>query len=641
MIEKQSTTAVAVSLTGFSGSDSQSNNVKASSTTGLLSFWRREFGRTEPTRLWDLVAFPLAVSATAGLIAGVWGAAKLHFLDPAFIGYSIGVNVAVQIVILALSLALAFITRRKAWSGTLFAIAYFCFLAVPQLVKLVLPGVVHPLIPVIGLLAAFQITRSVNRRRHSRFALWMIAVPALLALCALSFGRMREYSLMSGLPNPPQSPNVLIIIVDTLRADHLSPYGYSRDTSPYLTQLAQQGVLFENAIAPSSWTLPSHASMLTGLYPHESRVQAGKDILSGSLPNLGETMRRRGYRTAAFSANYELFTRDHGFIHCFSHYEEYEQSIGGILEKVPLSKLILEALSHVTIGEKFAYFGEKNAPTTERVDKNALDWIEKGHRPFFVVLNYFDLHEPTLPPEHYLHMFTTNPKARTQNVYFDEKCTAYAVKPLCAPEMPQIVDVYDGSIRYVDGSIQHLLSELTGRGVLQNTIVVFTSDHGQEFGDHGIYGHGKSLYRQVIQVPLIIWKPGLVPASVRVPTPVSTTDIAATILDLTAPDGKQALPGRSLAPLWHSSEAATGWPDPMSQLAQLHWFVEDAPNYNGPVDSLVTPDWHYLRQEGQNLLFDWKNDPDETHDLCAAQPAACSTMKSQLQTDEATSRQAH
>ena len=534
----------------------QPKSQKGGGIASLLAFWRREFSRHEPPRPWDLIAFPLAISATIGLITGVWFAAKLHFLDPAFIAYSIFVAVAVQIAILLLSLALAFITRRKTWSGTLFAIAFFCFLAIPELVKLLLPGVIPRLAWCISLLAAFQITRTVNRHRQSRLAAWMIALPALGALCALSYGPVREHSMMSGLPDPPKSPNVLIIIVDTLRADHLSPYGYSRDTSPYLTQLAQQGVLFENAIAPSSWTLPSHASMLTGLLPRESHVQGDKDILSGSLPNLGDAMRKRGYRTAAFSANYQLFTRDHGFIHCFSHFEEYEQSIGGILEKVPLSKLILSALSRVTLGEKFAYFGEKNAPTVETVDNNALGYMEKGQRPFFVVLNYFDLHEATLPPDRYLHMFTSDPKARKQNMYFPEKCTAYDVKPPCDPERPQFIDVYDGSIRYVDQSIQNLLYQLKERGILDNTIVVFTSDHGQEFGDHGIYGHGKSLYRQVIHVPLVFFKPGLVPSSVRVATPVSTTDLSATILDMTAPGENQAdtgsllratFPGASLA----------------------------------------------------------------------------------------------
>jgi arylsulfatase A-like enzyme len=639
-MENQGETGVTKPLTWASGAGPQTGIGKAGWMTSVLGFWHREFGRSEPTRFVDLVAFPLAISATVGLITGVWSAAKLHFLDPAFIGYSIIVAVAVQIAILLLALALAFITRRRIWSGALFAIGFFCFLAIPELVKLLLPGVIPRLSWCISLLAAFQIVRSVNRHRHSRIAAWMIAVPSLVVLCALSFGRVREFSLQRSLPQPPQSPNVLIIIVDTLRADHLSPYGYSRDTSPYLTQLAQQGVLFETAIAPSSWTLPSHASMLTGLYPRQSRVQGDKDILSGNLPNLGDTMRNRGYRTAAFSANYQLFTRDHGFIHGFSRFEEYEQSIGGILEKVPLSKLILATLSRYTTGEKFAYFGVKNAPSADEVNENAVGWIEGGRQPFFLVLNYFDLHEPTLPPEQYLHMFTSNAKARKQNMYFPEKCTAYEVKPLCDPERPQFVDVYDGSIRFVDQSIQTLFARLNELHVLDNTIVVFTSDHGQEFGDHGIYGHGKSLYRQVIHVPLVFWKPGLVPSSVRVSTPVSTTDLSATILDLTAADNKQALPGHSLAALWRSGEPVSGWPAPISELAELHWFTEGVPNYNGPVDSIVTPDWHYIRQENKDLLFDWKTDIDEAHDLCAAQPTVCATMRTQIQTAEASRQQA-
>jgi arylsulfatase A-like enzyme len=195
----------------------------------------------------------------------------------------------------------------------------------------------------------------------------------------------------------------------------------------------------------------------------------------------------------------------------------------------------------------------------------------------------------------------------------------------------------------VNDSVQRLLSQLNERNLLRNTIVVFTSDHGQGFGDHGIYGHGKSLYRQEIHVPLVFWKPGTMPASVRVPTPVSTTDIAATILDLTAPDNEkvQPLPGQSLAALWRSSEPDTTWPEPISELARLHWFAKDAPNYNGPVRSIVTPEWHYIRQEGKDLLFDWKTDPGETHDMCAAQPTVCDTLRTRIQTDEDSQAQTH
>ena len=284
----------------------------------------------------------------------------------------------------------------------------------------------------------------------------------------------------------------------------------SGDTSPYLTSLAQQGVVFENAISTASWTLPSHAAMLTGLYPHETRMEHEKDVLSGKWPNLGNVMRQRGYRTAAFSANYQFFTRSHGFAQGFTRFEEYEQTLGGILNNVHLSRLILQKLSRVTTGVDYAFFGVKNWASAERVDKNALDWIGKGDRPFFLVLNYTDVHEPSLPPEPYLHMYTANVEARNQSMHFQDNCVDANPKASCGPDQQQFIDTYDGSIRYVDDSIKHLISQLKERGQLENTIVVFTSDHGQEFGEHSLYGHAKSLYRGEIQVPLLFWKPGLV-----------------------------------------------------------------------------------------------------------------------------------
>ncbi len=603
--------------------------------TSLLGFFRREFGRPEPTPAWDLVVFPVAISAAVGLITGVWVVAAAHFLDPAFIAYSIAVDVAVQVILLFLALSVAFITRRRAWSGALFAIGFFCFLAIPELVKLLLPGADDRLRWCIGVLAAFQITRSVNRHLRRRSAAWLIGVPALVTLCALSFSGVREHFLLSALPKPPNSPNVLIIIVDTLRADHLSPYGYSRDTSPYLTHLAQEGVVFENAIAPSSWTLPSHASMLTGLLPHENRMEAATDILSGSLPNLGDAMSKRGYRTATFSANFKFFNRSHGFTHGFSRFEEYDQTVGGILDNVHLSRFILEKLSHFTTGANYAFFGMKNWASAETIDKNALDWIGKGDRPFFLVLNYTDVHEPTLPPEPYLHRYTSSAVARDQSMRFQDNCVDAQPKASCDADRQQFIDTYDGSIRYVDDSIKQLISQLNERGQLANTIVVFTSDHGQEFGDHRLYGHAKSLYRAEIQVPLLFWKPGLVPGSVRVAAPVSTSDIPATILDLASPDDKQALPGHSLTTLWRSGDPVSDWPEPISELTAFRGFDKRAPNYDASIQSIVTPEWHYILKGGKmDLLFDWKTDPDETNDLSATQPALCADFRKRIEAVE-------
>ena len=420
----QTKTGVNEPPNGQSGSSPQTAGKNGGWLASALGFWQKQFGRPEPATVGDLVILPLGLAAIGGLITAGWSEATNHFLDPAFIGYSIGVNACIQLVILLPALALAFITRRKIWSGALLAIAIFWVLLIPALVHLIMPGADYRLGWCIGLLGAFQITRAINRHAHTRLTLWLVGVPALVALCALSYGRVREFSQLNSLPPPPKSPNVLIIIVDTLRADHLSPYGYSRDTSPYLTQLAQQGVLFENAIAPSSWTLPSHASMLTGLYPHQTQVETDMDDLSGNWPNLGDAMRKRGYRTAAFSANYQFFSKDHGFIQGFSHFEEYEQTIGGILEKVTLSRVILQYLSSRTTGDPFAFFGFKNAATAQRINKDAVNWMKRGDRPFFIVLNTtLTFTSRSFLPEPWLHMYTSNPRARRQSLYFPDVCS--------------------------------------------------------------------------------------------------------------------------------------------------------------------------------------------------------------------------
>jgi len=607
----------------------------------LLAFGRRGFARTKATTVAEPVLIPLGVGASTGLVMGVLFAAHHHFLDPAAIGYSVCIDVGIQTIILLPTLALAFVTRRKAWTGALVAIGFFCFLVIPNIMRLATPGVAHWLARCIGVLGGLQIARTVNRHVPISWASWMIGVPALVVVVTLSIVPIREYLQLSSLPPPPASPNVLVIVVDTLRADHLSPYGYTRDTSPFLTQLAKQGVLFENAISPSSWTLPSHASMLTGRYPEEIGVRTDADALSGQWPTLGGAMAKRGYRSGAFSANFLFFSRDHGFFHGFSRFEGYEQGLVTILKRVPASRLILADLSHnlpESLGRKL---NVRNAVSAETINQNALSWIGSGNRPFFVVLNYMDVHEPNLPPEPYLHTFTRNPLAWDRGVDFGDDCAWAEIGNRCDSERQQFLDVYDGAIRYVDDSVRHLMSQLSERHLLENTIVLITADHGQEFGEHGIYGHGKSLYRREIQVPLIVWKPGLVPSAVRIPTPVSTMEIPATILNLIAESDKPTMPGQTLASLWRSVQAASNWPDPISELARLHWRTKNAPNYDAPIRSIVTPEWHFLHQQDNDMLFDWKNDPEESNNRCLAQPAVCSELKTQAYAAESSVAVAH
>ena len=416
-------------------------------------------------------------------------------------------------------------------------------------------------------------------------------LPVLLALalwCIVGFPlqqRREEKRTVAQLPGiSAGAPNVLVIVVDTLRADHLSTYGYARPTSPHLTQLAAQGTLFENAISPSSWTLPAHASLLTGLYPHAHHMDTDNAVMGQQYPVLGEEFMARGYRTAAFSANALMFCRRRGFGRGFIHFEDSFQSPGSSFGRTFYGNLMRHLLFQLEL--KADLFGRRNAAD---INRHALRWIDGGHRPFFVVLNYLDVHDPYRPPEPYLHRYTTmkHPETRASESW-------QWFEHLTPAQRQGAMDAYDGAINYTDDHIQDLMEQLRRRGLDRNTLVVITSDHGEGFGEHGLMNHGNSLYREVIHVPLIFWAPGRIPAGKRIATPVSLTSLAATLLEETGEIHHRHFPQASLAGLWNGQGLPAGLADPISELAHLHWSLK-YPNYYGPMESVTTTHWHYIR----------------------------------------------
>lgn len=382
---------------------------------------------------------------------------------------------------------------------------------------------------------------------------------------------------------PAGAPNVVLIIVDALRADHLSTYGYPRQTSPNLTQLASKSVVFENAIAPSSWTLPSHASMLTGRYPTEH--QAGEDNwrLDGRFPTLGEAFEKHGYRTAALSGNFLLFNTRVGFGRGFQHFED-----GSLLEKMTetnLGRRIHNRLAAAHLIDNVP--GRQNA---KAISNNALKWISSDSRPFFVTINFFDVHEPFMPPAADFHLYSSEPRPLNQ----------YDWPPdieLPPGQMQQLVDAYDGSITYVDRQLAAFLNQLETRGVLKDTIVAITSDHGQEFGEHNFMFHGRGLYWELIHAPLIIYAPGRAPAGIRISIPVELQSLPSTLLNLAGFEHQQ-FPSAPLTTLWTDPKAQQNWSYPISQLAHLGESPR-FPSYYGAMQSVVTPKWHYI--EGGKL----------------------------------------
>lgn len=411
----------------------------------------------------------------------------------------------------------------------------------------------------------------------------------------------REKVKTAALHPRPNSPDVLLIIMDAVGANHLSTYGYARDTSPHLSEFASHSLLFEKAVAPSSWTLPSHASIFTGRLPSEHHAGAYDWRLDGRFSTLAEEFQKNGYRTAAFSGNTLLFNRRVGLGRGYIHFED-----GSLLERLlqtTLGERIQTRLVRANIIDNLA--GRQDA---REISQDALRWIRHGATPFFVTINYFDAHEPLLPPPSYFHRFSARQSALRGQYNWPEDVQ------LRASEIKDEVDAYDACIAYVDEQISVLMRRLDTAGLLKNTIVVITSDHGQEFQEHGFMFHGKGLYWNLLHAPLLISWPGHLAGGERIPTPVALQSLPATLLRM-AGIATDPFPGPSLTDLWTTPDAAQTWPAPVSELAEMGSSPR-FPSYYGAMKSVVTPQWHYVQggKSGQEL---YACCDDEQRDLAA------------------------
>ncbi|MDE3135563.1 MAG: sulfatase [Acidobacteriota bacterium] len=454
---------------------------------------------------------------------------------------------------------------------------------------------------------------------------WLVAVALVCAVVIPAWGMWSEREATEGLPAiSGRSPNVLLIIVDTLRADHLTPYGYSRDTSPNIAQIAQQGALFETAISGSSWTLPSHATMMTGVYPHVHGVVTTRKELAPDSLTLPWRLREAGYRTGAFSANNFFFNRRYGLGQGFAHFGDYFFSATDAWNQLALVSNAYNEANR--LGWRENTLGRQTAADINRA---ALRWILADKRPFFVALNYLDVHDPYVPPQPYRHMFSKKlDPGGLVNIGVN------LLPHLSPAQMQDEMDAYDGGIRYDDAQIGKLLAALREHGLLKNTLVIITGDHGEAFGEHGLITHANALYFPLIHVPLIFRWPSHVPAGMRIAQPVSTKDIGATVLALVGQTSRP-FPGRSLAELWDGQANASQWPSPISELALMP-FDPDFPDFYGPLNSIITPTLQYIidPKEGP-LLYAWTKDPGEEHNLSQdpSYASALSRLQSELQAE--------
>jgi arylsulfatase A-like enzyme len=506
--------------------------------------------------------------------------------------------------------AVALARRRAPFRTSVFVFAALAALAV----LLGVPRLAAWAAALLAVGVATQLVRFAARREAFCLRLVRRTAPALLvvlvltAAAALGASAWAERRAVAALPAPEAgAPNVLLIVMDTVRAQNMSLYGYARETTPELDRIARRGVVFDRAYSTAPWTLPSHASMFTGRYHHELSV-GWFSPLDGRFPTLAETLAARGFVTGGFVSNTLYCGEQSGLARGFMHYDDYAvTSVGEILFSSTLGRAFVGLPWPASVRNALYLAHRKRA---DAVNRELLSWLDgAGGRPFFAFLNYMDAHEPYLPPEPFAFRFADR---RPDNAFVNDNARY-------SPEqITSLMAAYDGGVAYLDSEIGRLLAELDRLGALSNTIVVITSDHGEEFGEHGYVSHSNSLHVQGLHVPLIVLMPSGSGAGLRVSEPVTLRDLPSTILDLVGGPTAGALPGESLARYWQGTPPAGESPI-LSEVNRAPNVAEWLPVAAGDLKSIVVDRYHFIRNgDGRELLYDLESDPYETADRAGA-----------------------
>jgi len=329
-------------------------------------------------------------------------------------------------------------------------------------------------------------------------------------------------------------PNIIVLTVDTLRADHMALYGYHRNTMPAIERFAETAVVFDNAVVPRGSTRPSYASMLTGFYPFHHGVYNNTAVLHENLTTLPQLLQSAGYHTAAFTSNFTLVRELSG---CHQGFDVYDDRVE---ERLP-NRLSYERTAAHTL-------------------KAIMEWLESNaQQPFFLFTNFIDPHGPYLPPKRFRNLYHSG----KERILDRRQIPPYQFVD-GSLDFYDYLDRYDGEISYIDEALGMLIEELKRRGLWDDALIVFTADHGEHLGDHTdiirkwLLNHLPSVWEATAHVPLIIQLPQTPGDNVAVPRRVqsvcSPMDLAPTVLDYLGIIDDVRMDGRSLLPVLRGNQ---------------------------------------------------------------------------------------
>ncbi len=429
----------------------------------------------------------------------------------------------------------------------------------------------------------YPISISVRLREKFSFLNKLVNGKLVLAPIILIFicnGFIYSYRLSRS-----KGPNIILISIDALRADHLSCYGYHRNTSPNIDQLAGEGALFKNGFSQACSTLASHSSIFLSQYPWTHKVVGSKEKIAKSSLTLAEILKNRNYMTAGFSG-------------------------GGYVS------------SKYGFDQGFDFFFDK--PKTWHTIKfhkdNLFRWLEKvKDKKFFLFLHTYDVHSPYDPPMPYRALYIGDySDQRCLNKLVDYELTALNLSP---EEIDYVIALYDAGINYVDDEIGELVKKLKKLNIFNNSVIIITADHGERLGERGRVGHGREASRIVTHVPLIMRIPGIGQGKVieEIAESIDITPTILDILDISLPEGMQ---GKSILPLIKGS-----WSE-----GNFIAYTGEAWKKATLSTAIRTKEWTYImNQDGPDELYDRVGDPKEQNDLIEKRPLVARKLKEELE----------
>ena len=439
---------------------------------------------------------------------------------------------------------------------------------------------------------------------------WVLAAASALALLFVA-GRARLENARG--PAEPRV-NVVLVTLDTTRADRLGCYGYAAARTPNLDRLAARGAKFDRVDCQIPLTAPSHASLFTSLYPETTGVLLNAMKLRRDVPTLSEQFRAAGYDTAAVVGSCVVSDKQTDLARGFDYYDDAMTPAEEYRPSPLVPRPVAAKLSFLARDDNQ---GERPA---DQVSAAAIRWL-RGHRrrPFFLWLHYYDPHDDYVPPPPYLPAGVDGqPYARLLNKRW--------AAGTGGPRLPAFISaLYDGEIAFVDHELGRFISALDSEGLTSRTVVAVVGDHGEALGEHGTKFHGFRLFREAVEVPLIICGPGVTPP----PRPsdagmVTPLDLAPTLLDLAGLRIPRGMRGR---PLFRGGPAAaaayaTCFPEPLRY----------SPYNIGPLVSLTTADEKIIvHRDGAAEYFDLRADPGERRSLAAENPDRVAALRGRLE----------